>query len=61
MVARTPVGSLDGFARTGDWGGHRPTPDYVYGIATMGHVRPIYLDVAILIVGTVLARRAFAS
>ena len=34
---------------------------YVYGIATIGHLGPIYLDVAILVVGTVLARRAFAS
>jgi hypothetical protein len=32
-------------------------PHYVYGIATMGHVGPIYLDVAILTLGTVLARR----
>ena len=34
---------------------------YVYGIATIGHLGPIYLDVAILVVGTVLARRALAS
>ena len=33
---------------------------YVYGIATIGHLGPMYLDVAILVVGTVLARRAFA-
>lgn len=35
-------------------------PHYVYGIATMGHLGPIYLDVAILVVGTILARRACA-
>jgi hypothetical protein len=34
---------------------------YVYGIATMGHLGLIYLDVAIWLVGIVLARRAFAS
>lgn len=31
---------------------------YVYGIATLGHLGLIYLDVAILLVGTVLARGA---
>ncbi|MBI4501697.1 MAG: hypothetical protein HY700_11110 [Gemmatimonadetes bacterium] len=30
---------------------------YVYGIATMGHLGLIYLDAAILLVGTVLAQR----
>ena len=34
---------------------------YVYGIATMGHLGPIYLDIVILLVGTVLARRALAG
>ena len=33
---------------------------YVYGLATMGHLGPIYLDVAVLVVGIVLARRALA-
>jgi hypothetical protein len=33
---------------------------YVYGFATMGHLGLIYLDAAILLVGTVLARRALA-
>ena len=33
---------------------------YVYGIATMGHLGPIYLDVAILLIGLALARRSFA-
>jgi hypothetical protein len=33
---------------------------YVYGLATLGHLGLIYLDAAILLVGTVLARRAFA-
>lgn len=28
---------------------------YVYGIATLGHLRPIYLDAGILLVGTFLA------
>ena len=36
-------------------------PHYAYGIATMGHLGPIYLDVAILLVGTVLARRALSG
>ena len=31
---------------------------YAYGLATMGHLGPIYLDIAILLVGTALARRA---
>ena len=35
-------------------------PHYVYGLATIGHLGPIYLDVAVLVVGIVLARRAFA-
>ena len=35
-------------------------PHYVYGLATVGHLGPIYLDVAVLVVGIVLARRAFA-
>jgi hypothetical protein len=34
---------------------------YVYGIATMGHLGLIYLDAAILLLGTVLARRAMPS
>ena len=34
---------------------------YVYGLATLGHLGPIYVDVAILLVGIVLARRAFAG
>ena len=34
---------------------------YVYGLATVGHLGPIYLDVAILLIGIVLAKRAFAS
>jgi hypothetical protein len=33
---------------------------YVYGFATLGHLGPIYVDAGILIVGTVLARQAFA-
>jgi len=33
---------------------------YVYGLATLGHIGPIYLDAAILLVGTVLAQRALA-
>jgi hypothetical protein len=33
---------------------------YVYGFATMGHLGLIYLDVAIWLVGIVLARRALA-
>lgn len=32
---------------------------YVYGLATLGHLGPIYLDVAILLIGIVLAKRAF--
>ena len=35
-------------------------PHYVYGFATLGHLGPIYLDVAVLVVGIVLARRALA-
>jgi hypothetical protein len=31
---------------------------YTYGIATMGHLGIIYLDAAILLVGTVLAAKA---
>ena len=31
---------------------------YVYGLAALGHLGPIYLVVAILLVGTVLAQRA---
>ena len=34
---------------------------YVYGLATMGHLGLIYLDVAILLVGIVLAQRAFSA
>jgi hypothetical protein len=30
---------------------------YVYGIATMGHLGPIYLDIGILLVGTLLASK----
>ncbi len=33
---------------------------YVYGLATLGHLGLIYLDAAILLVGTVLAHRAWA-
>jgi hypothetical protein len=33
---------------------------YVYGIATLGHLGLIYLDALILLVGTVLARKALA-
>ena len=33
---------------------------YVYGLATMGHLGLIYLDAAILLVGTVLAHRDLA-
>jgi len=33
---------------------------YVYGLATLGHLGLIYLDAAILLVGTVLAHRALA-
>lgn len=33
---------------------------YVYGLATFGHLGLIYLDAAILLVGTVLAQRALA-
>ena len=31
---------------------------YVYGLAALGHLGPIYLVVAILLVGTVLAQKA---
>lgn len=34
---------------------------YVYGLATIGHLGLIYLDVAIWLVGIVLAWRAFAT
>ncbi len=34
---------------------------YVYGIATIGHLGPIYLDIAVLLVGTVLARGRFRA
>jgi hypothetical protein len=34
---------------------------YVYGFATMGHLGLIYLDAAILLVGTILAHRELAS
>jgi hypothetical protein len=33
---------------------------YVYGLATLGHLGLIYLDALILLVGTVLARKALA-
>src|SRR5690349_14006742 len=33
---------------------------YVYGLATLGHLGLIYLDAAILLVGTVLAHKALA-
>lgn len=33
---------------------------YAYGLATLGHLGLIYLDAAILLVGTVLAHRALA-
>lgn len=33
---------------------------YVYGFATLGHLGLIYLDAAILLVGTVLAHKALA-
>ncbi len=33
---------------------------YVYGLATLGHLGPVYLDAAILFVGTGLAWKAFA-
>jgi hypothetical protein len=31
---------------------------YAYGLATLGHLGPLYLDVAVLLSGIVLARRA---
>lgn len=34
---------------------------YVYGLATMGHLGPIYLDVAILLIGSALAWRSVAQ
>ena len=34
---------------------------YVYGLATLGHLGPIYVDIAILLVGTVLARGSVRS
>jgi hypothetical protein len=33
---------------------------YVYGIGTLGHLGLIYLDAGILLIGTILARRALA-
>jgi hypothetical protein len=33
---------------------------YVYGLATLGHLGPIYLALALLLTGTVLALRAMA-
>jgi hypothetical protein len=33
---------------------------YLYGLATLGHLGPVYLDSAILFVGTGLAWKAFA-
>ena len=33
---------------------------YVYGLATLGHLGPIYLDAVILLVGTILAQRELA-
>lgn len=33
---------------------------YVYGLATLGHLELIYLDAALLLVGSLLAWRAFA-
>src|SRR5690348_15682362 len=33
-------------------------PHYVYGLATLGHLGPIYLDTAILLIGSGLAWRA---
>ncbi len=33
---------------------------YVFGLATIGHLGPIYLEVALLLVGFVLAERALA-
>ena len=35
-------------------------PHYMYGLATVGHLGPIYLDVAVLVGGTILARRTLA-
>ena len=34
---------------------------YVYGIATMGHLGLIYLDIVVLLAGSVLARRALVG
>ena len=34
---------------------------YVYGLATLGHLGPIYVDIAILLIGTVLARGSVRS
>ena len=34
---------------------------YVYGLDTLGHLGPIYLDIAILIVGTVMSHNALKS
>ncbi len=34
---------------------------YVYGLDTLGHLGPIYLDVLILIVGTVMSYRALKA
>src|SRR5215204_5151458 len=33
-------------------------PHYAYGIATLGHLGPIYLDVLLLVIGTVVAYTA---
>ena len=33
---------------------------YTYGLATLGHLGPIYADAAILLVGTVMAQKALA-
>ena len=34
---------------------------YVYGLDTLGHLGPIYLDIAILIVGTVISYKALKA
>jgi hypothetical protein len=34
---------------------------YVYGLDTLGHLGPIYLDVALLIVGTVMSYNALKA
>jgi hypothetical protein len=33
---------------------------YVYGLATLWHLGPLYLDVVILLIGVGLAQRGFA-